>query len=274
MSAKTTFFRISSVVALLALVAVLVFAGGSTQASPALQATAAASAMSTMSVTTTTDGAIPPCPQNMMMATMSATMSSTMQAMSGTPSMAATMNAAMPTTSATMSAAATMNAAAPGASATMAPTMSMAMPTTSATMAATMYVMPGMTMSGCALTATLMGSNEVPKAGDPNGTGTAMVLISRPATGPGEICFSIHVSGIKLPATASHIHSGAAGVPGPVIVPFQAPDASGNSSGCTENVDRTLIASILAQPGNYYVNVHNADFPAGAMRGQLTAASQ
>jgi hypothetical protein len=120
----------------------------------------------------------------------------------------------------------------------------------------------------------MVGSNEVPNAGDPNAKGTAIVFINRPATGPGEICFSIQVSGIKLPATASHIHSGAAGVPGPVVVPFQAPDASGNASGCTENVDRDLISAILSQPANYYVNVHNSDFPGGAMRGQLVPATQ
>ena len=129
-------------------------------------------------------------------------------------------------------------------------------------------------MAGCKLTATLAGPNEVPNPGDPNAKGTATVVISRVDGGTGEICFSIQVSGLKLPATASHIHSGAAGVAGPVVVPFKAPDASGNSSGCTENVDPSLITAILTQPQNYYVNVHNTDFPNGAMRGQLTPATQ
>ncbi len=161
--------------------------------------------------------------------------------MSGTPAMMATMNAMMSGTPAMM---------------------------------ATMYVMPGAAMAGCTLSATLVGTNEVPKAGDPKGTGKATLQLSRPANGPGEVCFDIEVAGIKLPAAAAHIHAGAAGVAGPVIVPFVGPDASGKAVGCTENVDRTLIASILTNPANYYVNVHNSDFPGGAMRGQLSAVTK
>ncbi len=254
MKNQTTFFRISSVVVLFALLAIVVSGVGSAQARPNAQATATvgamatdASAMGTMgaAATMSSDGAIPPCPQNMMMSTMSATMA-------GTSAMAATMAAtmAMPASAATMDS------------------------SSNATMAATMAVMPGMSMNGCELTAKLIGSNEVPKAGAPDGKGTALLMISRPATGPGEICFNIQVSGLTLPATAAHIHVGAAGVAGPVVVPFMGPDASGNASGCTENVDRDLITKILTNPANYYVNVHNADFPGGAMRGQLAVATQ
>jgi hypothetical protein len=35
-------------------------------------------------------------------------------------------------------------------------------------------------------------------------------------------------------------------------------------------VDRELALAILKHPAAYYVNVHNADFPAGAARGQLS----
>jgi hypothetical protein len=51
------------------------------------------------------------------------------------------------------------------------------------------------------------------------------------------------------------------------VVPLAAP-TDGDSSGCVE-VDRELIKEIIQNPGDYYVNVHNADFGPGAVRGQL-----
>jgi len=68
--------------------------------------------------------------------------------------------------------------------------------------------------------------------------------------------------------TAAHIHEAPAGAPGPVVVTL-APPTSGESSGCV-SADRELIVEILRDPAAYYVNVHNAEFPAGAVRGQLS----
>ena len=130
-------------------------------------------------------------------------------------------------------------------------------------------------MNGCELTAKLTGNDEGGgKPGAVGGSGTVTMMFSHPAAGTGEVCFNYQVSGITLPATASHIHAGAAGVAGPVVVPFIGSDASGKASGCTENVPSTLIDAILANPGAYYFNVHTTDFPAGAIRGQLSATAQ
>ncbi len=124
---------------------------------------------------------------------------------------------------------------------------------------------------GTELKATLTGANEVPGPGDPDGTGTASIRL---LAGLGRLCYTLSVSNIVLPATGAHIHLGAAGVAGPVVVPLGNPTASstsptiGGSSGCV-NVSRTLVGQILANPAGYYVNVHNVVYPAGAVRGQL-----
>lgn len=119
---------------------------------------------------------------------------------------------------------------------------------------------------GRPLTATLTGAAEAPGPGDPDGTGSAVITLNQ---GQGEICWEISVSNITLPAIAAHIHVAPAGVPGPVVVPLSAPDASGFSSGCT-SADQDLIKAIRQNPASYYVNVHTTDFPGGAVRGQLT----
>jgi hypothetical protein len=82
------------------------------------------------------------------------------------------------------------------------------------------------------------------------------------------VCFSLAVTGIT-PATAAHIHVAPAGVPGPVVVTL-APPTSGSSSGCVSGVDADLIKAIRQHPELYYVNVHNVEFPGGALRGQLS----
>jgi hypothetical protein len=113
-------------------------------------------------------------------------------------------------------------------------------------------------------TTTLSGAEEVPGPGDPDGSGTVTVTVD---VREKQICYSLEVSGIE-DATAAHIHVGADGVAGPVVVPLD-PPTTGTSEDCIDDVGTSTIARILARPDQYYVNVHNADFPAGALRGQL-----
>ena len=125
--------------------------------------------------------------------------------------------------------------------------------------------------SGRQFTTTLTGAAEVnaqgvPNQGDLDGIGTATITLNY---GQGTICWEISVSGITLPATAAHIHEAPVTAPGPVVVPLSAPDASGFSSGCT-TADRELIKDIIQHPEEYYVNVHNAHYQSGALRGQLS----
>jgi len=123
----------------------------------------------------------------------------------------------------------------------------------------------GATHGGRPFQVELTGAAEAPDAGDPDGTGSAFLTLN---AGQGEVCWDIAVSDIALPGTGAHIHEAPAGSPGPVVVPLVAPDGSGTSTGCT-SAATALIEDILDDPAGYYVNVHNEDFPGGALRGQL-----
>src|SRR6266545_2222468 len=121
------------------------------------------------------------------------------------------------------------------------------------------------------LSATLLGANEVPPA-DPDGSGQAGVSAS-----DSRICWTVSWSDIATP-TRGHIHQGVAGVNGPIVVPFfEAPSglpATLNSvSGCATDVDTALVDSIGDNPEGFYVNLHNTEFPGGAIRGQLHRGS-
>ncbi len=112
----------------------------------------------------------------------------------------------------------------------------------------------------------MSGEEEAPGPGDPDGSGMANITIN---LNKRQVCFALMVSDIG-PATAAHIHIAPPGEPGPVVVPLNPPPTDGSSTGCANNVDRRLLRNILRNPGAYYVNVHNEEFPAGAIRGQLS----
>lgn len=116
---------------------------------------------------------------------------------------------------------------------------------------------------GRPLSANLTGAAEVPGPGDTDGGGSATVRVN---PGQMQVCYTLTVTGIDA-ATAAHIHRGATGVAGPVAVPLEAP-ADGSSEACA-TVTRDLAQEIIRNPAGFYVNVHNAAFPNGAVRGQL-----
>lgn len=114
-------------------------------------------------------------------------------------------------------------------------------------------------------TTTLSGSVEVPGPGDTDGSGTVEIDVN---LGQGEVCFDIKVANIAA-ATGAHIHEAPAGEAGPVVIPLTAPNETGVSKDCVKGVDKDLVKRIKDNPANFYVNVHNAEFPDGAIRGQL-----
>lgn len=119
---------------------------------------------------------------------------------------------------------------------------------------------------GRPLTAALSGSNEIP-SGDPDGSGNTWLTLNQ---GRGRICFALDVTNVMLPATGAHIHEGAAGENGPVVVSLTPPDATGHADGCVNGLSKWLVKAIRQHPSDYYVNVHTTDFPGGAIRGQLS----
>ncbi|HEY9817024.1 MAG TPA: CHRD domain-containing protein, partial [Candidatus Obscuribacterales bacterium] len=96
------------------------------------------------------------------------------------------------------------------------------------------------------------------------------------------LCYLLEVSNLQLVTVdngmAAHIHEGAAGVNGPVVVALAGPE-SGMAADCLSegepgkfSTDESgIVQRILENPSDFYINVHNPQFPDGAIRGQLVA---
>lgn len=119
--------------------------------------------------------------------------------------------------------------------------------------------------------AKLLGHKEIDAkggrgAGDPDGQGGATITIT-PAN---KLCFAIVVQGIGTPV-AANIYAGRRWQNGKTVVVLTPPATGdpGASAGCIENVDSRLLYYLRKKPHQFYVNVHTADYPDGALRGQL-----
>ena len=107
---------------------------------------------------------------------------------------------------------------------------------------------------------TLSGSNEVPPV-QTAASGRANVRVG----GDGTVEVKVNVSGMT--PTAAHIHSGAMGANGPVIVPLT---KSGDTTFTSAPGARMTEDQVKAyRAGNTYVNVHSAKNPGGEIRAQL-----
>ena len=124
---------------------------------------------------------------------------------------------------------------------------------------------------GKALVAKMSGANEVPAA-NPADRGHAVIRLNAKTL---KVCWAFSAlkltsnGGLGTTPAAAHIHVGAAGVPGGIVVPL---GATYSRTGCTTTT-KPIIDAILANPKGYYVNVHNASYPGGAIRGQLKKAA-
>jgi hypothetical protein len=138
-------------------------------------------------------------------------------------------------------------------------------------------------------TAALSAANEVPAIAnaDANGRGTATITfkVTRDAatgsvTGGGAVTFAAQLTGFPAGTVVrnAHIHTGAAGVVGPVLVDTTLTPASpvtldANGAGTlnltNSNLTQADATNIVANPAGFYFNVHTALNPGGAVRGQL-----
>jgi CHRD domain len=136
-------------------------------------------------------------------------------------------------------------------------------------------------------TATMSPANENPAITDAeaSGSGTTTVTFTTTKDSTGKITaatakFDIVLTG--FPATTmiliSHIHKGDAKTNGAVVIDSGMKATSpialttGGTSITKDNltVDPALATDIIANPGNYYYNVHSMVHPGGVVRGQLT----
>jgi hypothetical protein len=116
---------------------------------------------------------------------------------------------------------------------------------------------------GRRFTVQMTGAAERPGPGDPDGSGTAVFRVN---AGQRQVCYTLNVQNIE-PATVAHIHRTPPD-PGPIVVNLD-PPTDGSSEGCA-TVTRELAQEIIQNPTIFYVNVHNAPHPGGAVRGNLS----
>jgi hypothetical protein len=134
-------------------------------------------------------------------------------------------------------------------------------------------------------TVPLLAANETPPTGkEPNASGTATITMNtvKDSSGTvtsGTIDFNVSLTGFpnNTTLTAAHIHTGASGVPGAVLIGtgLSAADnvvltnGSGTFSKTGVPAGASDLQNILNNPAGFYFNVHTQASPGGAVRGQL-----
>jgi CHRD domain len=112
----------------------------------------------------------------------------------------------------------------------------------------------------------LTGREEVTaQGGDPDGFGSGIVTLNGATN---TATWNIQY-GLIDTVTDAHIHIGAFGVGGGVVIPFGPGNTAGTPNTISGSVVDPDVSNALANPANYYVNIHTSAFGAGAIRGQL-----
>jgi hypothetical protein len=129
--------------------------------------------------------------------------------------------------------------------------------------------------SGEVWTATLSGGAEVPPVAT-GATGSATFVLT---PGGSTIQYLVQYSGLSGTLGGAHIHLGAAGTNGGIMLPLVAGPSpmvgtlSAANFVATGSVTSFSAAIDAIRAGNTYVNLHTAANPAGEVRGQIGAAS-
>jgi hypothetical protein len=134
---------------------------------------------------------------------------------------------------------------------------------------ATLALAGGVFAAETTLTADLAGVTEGENPGNPDGSGSATITLDPES---GEVCWDMTAEDIGA-VTQSHIHTGAEGASGGVLIPLDVDGFDGSTEGCSSDVAAADIQMVLDNPAGFYVNLHTTDFPAGAIRGQLEGSS-
>ena len=84
--------------------------------------------------------------------------------------------------------------------------------------------------------------------------------------GQDQLCYFLQLEGLG-DASSAHIHHAKHGESGPVVVTLPLPGGPADET-CVK-LDTSLLRSMADQPAEYYVDVHSAGKPDGALRGQF-----
>jgi hypothetical protein len=118
----------------------------------------------------------------------------------------------------------------------------------------------------CTAYTVLKAANEVPPSTS-RAVGAALVHVNGTT-----VSFSVAiVNPARESFFAGHIHTGAAGVNGPIAVTLftGSTDRKLIVQAARVQTNATTAAAICADPAGHYVNYHTTEFPGGAIRGQL-----
>lgn len=117
------------------------------------------------------------------------------------------------------------------------------------------------------LTPSLSGDQEVPAVAT-TGSGSANLSLN-PATGA--LTGSVSFSGLSSNATAAHIHQGAAGVNGGVLIPLTGGGATSGTFDVPTGTVLTMDQLTLLKGDGLYINIHTVNNGGGEIRGQIVS---
>lgn len=127
----------------------------------------------------------------------------------------------------------------------------------------------GVAGTGEQFTVSLSGDQVVPGPGDPDGGGGVLVTVGKTSGKEGTFCFFADTSNVSTPLTAVHLHRGPRGEEGELVLVLHGrSETDPDVSNCL-TIDRDLEKDIRKNKENYYIDIHNEEFPDGAVRGQF-----
>jgi len=113
----------------------------------------------------------------------------------------------------------------------------------------------------------MSGDQIVPGPGAPNAFGTANLFVDMRY---GILCYRMGYDGTSR-ALAAHIHAGGPGQNGRPVIDLH-PESNGDE-GCV-GADPTALRNLREHPETFYLQLHTAEYPDGAIRGQLYPTGQ